>query len=63
MDGINHVDAMFTGSRDIGAQCTEDAGSVFCTKATGDLLLDFDHAYIAFDQVVVKRDAEVMHEG
>ena len=63
VDGINCVEAVFTGSRDIGTNRTEDMGSVLCTKATGDLLLDLYHAYIAFDQVVVKRDAEVIHEG
>ena len=63
VDSVNCVEAMFTSSGDIGAQCTEDVGPVFSPKAAGVLLLDFYHAYIAFDQVVVKRDAEVIHEG
>ena len=63
VDGIDGVEAMFTSSRDVGTNRTEDVGPVLCTKGTGDLLLNLYHAYIAFDQVVVKRDAEVIHEG
>ena len=63
VDGINGVEAMFAGSRDIGTYRTEDMGTVWCTEAVGDLLLDFNHAHDAFDEVVVEGDAEVMHEG
>ena len=63
VDSVNCVEAMFTISRDIGAHCAEDAGPVFSPEAAGDLLLDFYHAYTSFDQVVVKRDVEVIHEG
>ena len=45
---------------DVGTNRTEDVGPVFCAKAAGDLLLDFEHAHIAFDQIVVKRDNDDM---
>ena len=35
----------------------------FAYESSRDFLLDFNHAYIAFDLVVVKGDAEVIHES
>ena len=63
MDGIDGVETVFTSSRDVGTNRTEDVGPVFGTKAARDPLLDLCHPHIAFDEAVVKRDAEVIHEG
>ena len=63
VDGIKGIEAVFASSRDIGTDGTEDLGTLMCTEGAGDLLLDFDHTHIAFDEVVIKGDAEIIHEG
>ena len=39
------------------------SAALLCAEGTGDFLLDFNHAHIAFDLVVVKGDAEIIHKG
>ena len=63
VDGINGIEAVFASSRDIGTDGTEDMGTLYCTEGAGDFLLDLYHAHIAFDQIVVKGDAEIVHKG
>ena len=63
VDGINGVEAVFTCGRDLGTNGTEDTCTVWSAEAAGELLFQFNHTHIAFDQVVVQGDAEVIHEG
>ena len=63
VDGIKGIEAVFASSRDIGTDGTEDMGTVMSTEGAGDFLLHFNHTHIAFDQIVVKGDAEIVHKG
>ena len=54
---------MFAHRRNIRANPTEGRGSGHRPETTGNLLLDFHHAQIAFGQVVIERDAEVRHKA
>ena len=47
----------------IGTDGTEDMGTVMSTEGAGDFLLHFNHTHIAFDLIVVKGDAKVVHKG
>ena len=63
VNGINGIEAVFASSRNIGTDGTEDLGTLMCTEGAGYFLLYFDHTHIAFDQVVIKGDAEIIHGG
>jgi hypothetical protein len=62
-DGINGVEAMFTGSGDIGAQCTEDVVPVFCARAAGDFLLDFGLVDISLEPDQCRSEVQESHES
>ena len=53
---------MFAGSRKIAADITKKLDTFEGTKTARDLLLDFHHAQIAFRQIVVEGNGEVMDE-
>jgi hypothetical protein len=40
----------------------EGFGTVFGADATGDFLLDLDHAQVAFSLIVVKRHLKIIHK-
>ncbi len=48
---------------EVAPQATEDNGAGRAAEAPGHLLLDRDHAQVAFGLVVVERHAPVSHEG
>src|SRR5919108_6657244 len=47
---------------DVGAQGEEAVGARGGAPTAGDLLMDLDHADVAFDEAVVERDPEVVRE-
>jgi len=61
--GVEGVDAVLPGRRDIAADTAEVYEGVKAAEGAGDFLPQLHHSQIAFGQVVVKRDGEVAHEG
>src|SRR5437667_11685811 len=49
-------------SRKVTADAAEHGHSMFSAEATGDLLLNFDHAQISLGLVVVKRHSKIVQE-
>lgn len=62
-NSVNDADALLANGRDVGTDVTESISAVLGTKSAGNLLFEFDHAYIPLGQIVVEGDAEVIHEG
>jgi len=53
---------VLAGSRKIAADSTEKLHTVEGAKTARHLLLDFHHAQIAFRQIIIERNGEVMDE-
>ena len=56
---MEHVTALFTQSREVGANDGEILGACNGAKATGDFLLEFGHADIAFGLIIVEWHAQI----
>ena len=63
MNSGDDIVALLTNGRDVTTDSAEGIGPRACAKSARDFLFDLDHAHIAFGQVVVEGDAEIMHEG
>ena len=59
-DYIDGAKTIFARDRVLGAYITEGMDTIYIVEAAGDFLLDFCHSHVAFDEIVVIRDAEVM---
>jgi hypothetical protein len=57
-----HRKPLLAQGREIAADATEASETLFGAEATGDLLLDFDHAQIALCLVVAKGHSEIDQE-
>ena len=57
------MEALFAEGGKIAAQSAGSLSARPGTEAARDFLLDFDHADITFDKVIVKGDAEVIEKG
>ena len=62
-EDVDGVAALFVGGGEVGAEREEVAGAGAGAPAAADLLLELDHADVAFGEVVVERDAEVVGEA
>lgn len=63
MNRLNDVGAVLADGGQIAAQGTEGVRPQTSAEGARNLGFELDHANIAFGLVVVKRDAEVVHEG
>src|SRR5690606_14509374 len=61
-EGVEGVDAVFTGGGQVAADRAEDLGSGPGAQASADLLPEFDHADVPFGEGVVERHAQVVGE-
>jgi len=61
--GVEGVDAILPGRRDISADTAEVHEGVKAAEGAGDLLPQLHHSQITLREVVVERDREVAHEG
>ena len=62
-EGLQKILAVLHRGGDGGADLGEPTGTRKGAKAAGDLLLDLEHAKVAFGQVVGEGDTEIDHEG
>ncbi len=62
-EGLQKILAVLHRGGDVGADLGEPTGTRKSAKAAGDLLLDLEHAKVAFGQVVGEGDTEIDHEG
>ena len=62
VNSINDVQIVFTDCRDVTTNSAEGFGTGASTEGALHFLLDLYHSDIAFDQIVVKGHAEVMHK-
>ncbi len=60
MNGLNNMSALLAHGRNIAANGTERIGSRVCAEGARNFLFEFDHAHIAFGEIVVEWNAEVM---
>ena len=63
IDSVYDVPTMFADCRDVATNGTECLSPSTCSKSTGHFLFDLYHPHIAFGQVVVEGNAEVIHKG
>jgi hypothetical protein len=56
-------DPLLAQSRQVTADAAEHSHPIFGAEASGDLLLDFDHAQISLRLVVVKWDGKIEQEA
>src|SRR3972149_7076089 len=61
-DGIHCSQCVLPGRGDVASNAAEGVSAGFATESAGDLLLLLHHANVAFGQVVVEGDVEVLHE-
>ena len=54
---------MLAGGRNISSDLNEMIGADLGAKGSGDFLFNLDHPDVSLGLIVVKRDAEVIHEG
>jgi hypothetical protein len=50
---------ILAGRGNVASELTENVRTLATAKATRNFLLDFDHAHIAFGQIIIKRDRKV----
>ena len=66
-DSRNYVQAMLANGGDVSANGTERVSPGGSTESTGDFLLDFNHANVRVPpgcgEIIIKRDAEVVHKS
>ena len=60
LQGGEEIEALFAQRRQVSAKAAKDLGSSGCAEAARHLLLHFEHANIAFGQVVIKWHCEVI---
>ena len=54
---------MLANGRDVRANGAEGISAVGGTESARDFLLDFNHAHVALGKIIIKRDAEIVHES
>ena len=54
---------LLAGGRDIAAEVAEGLSAVIGAESAGDFLFDLNHSDVSFCQIIVKGNAEVVHEG
>ena len=62
LDCSDDCAALLAGGRDVAANGGEGLGSAMGAEGTGDFLFHLYHADVAFGEIVVKRNTEVIHE-
>lgn len=63
LNGIYNIAALLAHRGNVTANSTEGLSSPPSSKGAGDFLFDLDHSDITFGQIVVKRDAKVIHKS
>lgn len=61
-DGTENIDRIFAGSREIPPNPCKGVSPFECPESPRHFLFDLDHTDIPFRLVIIKRDAEVLHE-
>src|SRR5260370_18144938 len=56
-------DTLLVQRREVATNARERRGAAGCAEAARDLLLDFEHAQVAFGLVIVERDGQVVEKG
>ncbi len=62
VQGLEYINTLLSGRRDVTADTTEVLCSLLSTEATGDLLLNLHHSQVSLRQIVVKRHPKIIHE-
>ena len=61
-DSTEDMDGILTGGREIASNLHKGIGPFERPEPPGNLLFDLDHPHIPFRLVIIKGDAEVLHE-
>src|SRR5437667_12684817 len=59
---VEQRSTLFAQGREVSTNATKGSGSGERAKAAGDLLLHFDHAQVAFGQIIVKGHRQIVQE-
>jgi len=61
--GVKSGEAVFASGGQVATQGAKSLSDTQGAKSAGDFLLEFDHANVAFGQIIIKGDAKIVHEG
>jgi len=56
-------DTLLVQRREVATNARERRSAAGCAEAARDLLLDFEHAQVAFGLIVIEGDRQVVEEG